>query len=196
MFKHGELESPYTVKDLSNKVQSVLGMTFEEFVTAVYLPQKFGHMMIKGGPSERWGYIADIAGCSSLDLLIDRLKSRADDPTATIELETLQAQRSEFDVDESDIDVRELRAGLKEIEASIEVERRKIADIDKRLFEHDKADAYREAAKSLLEGLPECEPTLPDRPSAEVAEDIEEVEHSLEVIEEYNPATKGSERRS
>lgn len=72
-------KSPYTEADTRAKIKEVVGMEFEDFCTAIYLPQGSAHLMIDGSDADRWSYMAALSGCSVLEQAADRVKPSADE---------------------------------------------------------------------------------------------------------------------
>lgn len=163
VWRHGQEETPYTEKDALRKIQTILGMTWEDFVTAVYLPQKFGHMMIQGTPSQRWDYITALAGCQSIDTLIDRVKARANDPHYRIELETLIRERDDL-LQDSTVEgedtrsitdhVKRLRRDLRKVDRTLD---RTVSAIE----EMEKYLARKRAREEIRASLPAKAPRKP-----------------------------------
>lgn len=185
----GSDKSPYTEADTRAKIKEVVGMEYEDFCTAIYLPQGSAHLMIDGSDADRWSYMAALSGCSVLEQAADRVKPTADEvarPKAQIEawrdtLGRLREKRLALP-DEQDI-LSTLDATAQEAEALSKA----IDEIDDRIStlaaKRDKA-AKMEALEAELESLPSEAPKTPP----------EALESRLDRLREYQTRYTASSR--
>lgn len=68
--------SGYTERDTLDRIQGVLQMTYTQFLTSVYLPQRGSSIIVSGSSADRWRYIATLSDTDSLDLLAERINER------------------------------------------------------------------------------------------------------------------------
>lgn len=73
--REGKDWTNYTDADAIERVRSLVGVTYHQFTTSIYLPQRTSHMMIRGSDTERWRFVTKLAGCAPLDAAADRVRS-------------------------------------------------------------------------------------------------------------------------
>ena len=62
--------TPYKLTDAEKYVSDVLGYPRNHFLGAVFIPQRFVHVVVTGKPSERMNYVSDVFGLSLCDTVI------------------------------------------------------------------------------------------------------------------------------
>lgn len=78
--KDGKNETPYSQEDAVKAVVEILGISYDEFVTSVYLPQGASTVLLDRSPgasARRWEFLASLSGCGQLDAVIAAAKDEA-----------------------------------------------------------------------------------------------------------------------
>jgi DNA repair exonuclease SbcCD ATPase subunit len=84
LLRDGQAHSKYHKGETIERIQEVLGITYQQFVTGIYLPQKSSHMMVSGTSADRWKFVTDLSGCADFDGAIGKLREVLKDHSAAI----------------------------------------------------------------------------------------------------------------
>ena len=149
--KAGRPWSGYTEKDTLGRIRDVLQMTYAQFLTSVYLPQRGSSIIVSGSAAERWRYIATLSDTDSLDLLAERIKERLQGYTADQgKADAWAEHKAELEAELEDLgDKRSLTALRKHHRRLVGVHMKRLHKVQRAISKHEAAEAVERERASL-----------------------------------------------
>lgn len=188
LFKEGRRHSKYTKNETIDRIQEVLRLTYQQFTTGIYLPQRSSHMMVAGTSAERWRFVTELSGCSNLDGCIIRLRELLKEHSAVQgRIEELLASKESLEERRADLgDLRTLKALQAYTERQISKAELAVEGWQGVLYSIDRADAVESDRRELQQKIGERPQDPFSWKPAHIRQAVEAITERLEEWEEYH----------